>query len=282
MYTSNIEYAGWLSCTVSASTSLGQAVAGLIVRWGGNPRYWIILASFAMVGFVSSLAALTPETKVTGIVLTILGPFWVGFIELTSLALAPLFCKPADIGLASGMLASIRSAGGSIAVAVYTTILTNRLTTTIATNVGSAAVEAGLAESRVAALVAAVKAGTWKKLPDITDAIAAAVKSNIPTAYGQAFKTVYLASLGFGGIAIIGSLFTKNAQKHLTSQGKHILVRKWLSCNFLTVYSRTENAWKVNRWHGAPKCIKDSRGLIVRLSLDPETRVHRSVISVST
>lgn len=224
MYTTNVQYAGWLSCTVSASTSLGQAVAGLIVRWGGNSRYWIVLASFAMVGFVSALASLTPATKNMGIAFTILGPFWVGFIELTSLALAPLFCKPEDIGLASGMLASIRSAGGSIAVAVYTTILTNRLTSTLSSTVGPAAVEAGLSESRLSVLVAAVKAGSWMKLPDITDAIAAAVRSNIPTAYGQAFKTVYLASLGFGGIAIIGALFTKNARKHLTTHGKSTIL----------------------------------------------------------
>jgi hypothetical protein len=51
-----------------------------------------------------------------GIAFTIIGPFFVGFIELVSLAVVPLFYKPADIGLASGLLASIRSAGGSIAV----------------------------------------------------------------------------------------------------------------------------------------------------------------------
>ena len=168
-----------------------------------------------MVGFVSSLAALTPESKAMGIALTILGPFFVGFIELVSLAVAPLFCKPADIGLASGLLASIRSAGGSIAVAVYSTVLSNRLATTLPENVGPAATRAGLSASQVPALVQAVTGGKLASFPGLTPEVKAAVAAVLPTAYSQAFKTVYLASLGFGGIAIIGSLFAKDAQKHL-------------------------------------------------------------------
>ncbi|KAM0647539.1 hypothetical protein D7B24_005456 [Verticillium nonalfalfae] len=218
LYTRDITYAGWLSTTVASSTALGQIVAGAIVKWGGNVRYWIIFSTFAMVGFVGALASLTPETKNTGIALTIIGPFFVGFIELAALALAPLYCKPADIGLASGLLASIRSAGGSVAVAVYTTILANRLSTTIPSNIAGPAIEAGLPADQVGALAAAVRAGKMATFPGITDSIQEAVRSVLPVAYSQAFKTVYLASLGFGGIAIVGCLFSKDAQKHLTDR----------------------------------------------------------------
>ncbi|KAM0277420.1 hypothetical protein ACHAQH_005782 [Verticillium albo-atrum] len=207
LYTRDITNAGWLSI-----------VAGAIVKWGGNVRYWIIFSTFAMVGFVGALASLTPETKNTGIALTIIGPFSVGFIELAALALAPLYCKPADIGLASGLLASIRSAGGSIAVAVYTTMLANRLSTTIPSKIAGPAIEAGLPADQVGALAAAARGGTMATFPGITDAIQEAVRSVLPVAYSQASKTVYLASLGFGGLAIIGCLFSKDAQKHLTDR----------------------------------------------------------------
>ncbi|KAF5004796.1 hypothetical protein FDECE_8735 [Fusarium decemcellulare] len=215
LFTKDVTYAGWLSCTVASSTALGQVCAGAIVRWGGNVRYWLIFSTFAMVGFVAALASLTPSDKNTGIALTILGPFFVGFIELASLALAPLFCSAQDIGLASGLLASIRSAGGSIAVAVYTTILSNRLATTIPSNVIPAAEEVGLSSGSAPGLLAAISAGD---LSSYSDAIQAAVAGVLPTAYAQAFKTVYLASLGFGGIAIVGCLFSKDAKKHLTNK----------------------------------------------------------------
>jgi hypothetical protein len=175
-----------------------------------------------MVAFVSGLAGLTPATRDMGTVFTIIGPFAVGFIELAAMSLAPLFCKPEDIGFASGMLASIRSACGSIAVAVYTTILTNRLTSTLTSDVGPAAVSAGLPESQVPALVAAIKGSTWAKFPGLTDSIRDAVQGQIPFAYAAAFKTVYLASLGFGFLAIVGSIMTKDPRKHLNDTGKLI------------------------------------------------------------
>jgi hypothetical protein len=84
-----------------------------MIKVFGNTRYLLIISAFGMVAFVSSCAALTPSTKGMGIAFTIMGPFFVGFIELAALALAPLFCKPEEIGVSSGMLASIRAAGNS-------------------------------------------------------------------------------------------------------------------------------------------------------------------------
>lgn len=203
---------------MASSTALGQVCAGGIIKWGGNVRYWIIFATFAMVGFVGALASLTPETLNLGIALTILGPFFVGFIELTSLALAPLFCKPSDIGLASGLLASIRSAGGSIAIAVYTTILSNRLATEIPAAISGPAIAAGLSQSQLPALAKAAQAGKLAAFPGLTSAVKAAVVRVLPSAYTKAFETVYLASLGFGAIALVGCLFAKDAQKHMTNK----------------------------------------------------------------
>ncbi|KAI0853470.1 hypothetical protein F5Y00DRAFT_224737 [Daldinia vernicosa] len=171
-----------------------------------------------MVAFVGACASLTPDTLNAGIAFTMIGPFFVGVIEVCALALAPLFCRPVDIGLASGLLASIRSAGGSIAVVVYSSILSNRLASTFPANVGPAAIAAGLPAEKVPALVAAVLGSKLATFLGLSDARKAAVASVLPIAYSQAFKTVYLASLGFGGIAIVGCLFSKDAQKHLTDK----------------------------------------------------------------
>lgn len=171
-----------------------------------------------MVAFVGACASLTPQTLNAGIAFTMIGPFFVGVIEVCALALAPLFCRPVDIGLASGLLASIRSAGGSIAVAVYSSILTNRLTTTVPANIGPVAIAAGLPADELPALVAAVLKSKLATFPGLTPEISAAVAAVLPEAYSQAFKTVYLASLGFGGIAIVGCLFSKDATRHLNDK----------------------------------------------------------------
>ncbi|KAI0509092.1 fungal trichothecene efflux pump [Xylaria bambusicola] len=219
LFTSDITYGGWLSATVPSATAIGQVAGGFIVRGKQiNVRYWIIFSTFAMVGFVGSLAALTPTSLNTGIALTLVGPFFVGIIELTALAIAPLFCKPEDIGLASGLLASIRSAGGSIAVTVYSTILSNRLKFTVPHAVGPAAISAGLPEDQVPSLAAAVLGGTLAKFPGLTPEISSAISAVIPNAYSQAYQTVYLASFGFGAIAILGCLFAKDARDLLTDK----------------------------------------------------------------
>ncbi|KAK5630424.1 hypothetical protein RRF57_006139 [Xylaria bambusicola] len=219
LFTSDITYAGWLSATVPSATAIGQIAGGFIVRGKQvNVRYWIIFSTFAMVGLVGSLAALTPKSLNTGIALTLVGPFFVGIIELTALAIAPLFCKPEDIGLASGLLASIRSAGGSIAVTVYSTILSNRLKFTVPHAVGPVAISAGLPEEQVPSLAAAILGGTLAKFPGLTPEISSAISAVIPNAFSQAYQTVYLASFGFGAIAILGCLFAKDARDLLTDK----------------------------------------------------------------
>jgi len=168
-----------------------------------------------MVGFIAALAALTPNNKDLGVTFTILGCLCVGYIELAALAIAPLFCAPEDIGLAVSFVGAIRSLGGSIAVTVYTAILNNRLSTTLPAAIGPAAQAAGY-KGALPAIVAAAKAGKLAKLPGVSTELIAAVTAVLPGAYAAAFKTVYLASLGFGGIALIGASLSKDPKKHLT------------------------------------------------------------------
>lgn len=84
------------------------------------------------------------------------------------------------------------------------------MTTTIPANVTPAALNAGLPKADLAALFTALAAGTTAALeavPGITPAIIAAVGEAEKVANAQAFKTVYLTSIAFGGLSIIAALF---------------------------------------------------------------------------
>lgn len=107
--------AGWLACTVGSATAIGSAFTGVAIRLAGNSRWVVTVASVGMAAFVASLASLTPDNLGLGVALTMLGPFCVGVVEISALSLAPLFCKPEDLGLASGLLGTIRTGGASIA-----------------------------------------------------------------------------------------------------------------------------------------------------------------------
>lgn len=209
---------GWISCTVGAGTAFGQAFGFAVIQWGGNVRYWLIFCTALMVATSCSLAALNQHNLGMGIAFTVISAFALGIVELVALTVAPLFCKASDIGLATGLLLSMRSVGGSVSVAVFTTILRNRLQNTIPKVVGSAAVKAGLPGDQIAALSRGVITGTWAKLPGLSAEVVEAVSETIPVAWLQASKTVYLAAIGFGVIGIAASLLTKDVREHLTGK----------------------------------------------------------------
>lgn len=105
-------------------------------------------------------------------------------------------------------------------MSIYVAILDRRLAVTIPHDVAEAAVSAGLPSGSVPDVLTAITNGTaaaMSAVPGINGAIEAAVTNGLKTAYAASFSTVYLASIGFGGIAIIASLFTKDIDKHLTN-----------------------------------------------------------------
>jgi hypothetical protein len=130
--------------------------------------------------------------------------------------MAGLVCEPGEIGLASGFLASLRQIFGTIATTIYVTILTNRLATTIPANVVPAAIAAGLPESSLTALFDALTSGSFAEVPGITPSIILGVIDSLKVADSQAFKTVYLTSIAFGGCAIIAALFAQNVSERMT------------------------------------------------------------------
>jgi len=150
--------------------------------------------------------------------------------------MAGLVCEPGDIGLASGFLAALRQIFGTIAsmldvlfcytlanfilATIYVTILTNRLKTTVPDNVIPAAKEAGLPATSFESLFTALASGTaaaLEKVPGITTKIISAVGEAMKTADSQAFKTVYLTSIAFGGLSIIAALCASNVDEKLTN-----------------------------------------------------------------
>jgi hypothetical protein len=174
-----------------------------------------------MTVFIAGLAAANQYHGSLAIAFTVLGGICVGFLELITIIMAGLVCEPGDIGLASGFLASLRQVFGTIATTIYVTILDNRLKFNLRADVVPAAIGAGLKKSAIPALFEAIAIGTpaaFAKVPGITPAIIGAVSGALQDAYAASFKTVYLVSITFGGLACIAALFSQNIDDKLTGQ----------------------------------------------------------------
>jgi hypothetical protein len=111
-----------------------------------------------------------------------------------------------EIDTAGGLSGSIRSFGSILAVAIYATTLTNRLSTTIPSNVVPAAEETGLPASSIPAPISDLGGTTSLNstaAPGINPRILDAASLAYRVANAQAYRTVFLASFAFGSLGMI-------------------------------------------------------------------------------
>ena len=122
-----------------------------------------------------------------------------------------------EIVTATGAGGSARSFISTVCSTVYTVVLSNRLAATIPALAPQAVVSAGLPASSVAAFIGALTFGTpaFADVPSLTPAIEAAGVSAYQEANTEAYQTVFLTTLAFGGIGIIVGWWCPNVDSLL-------------------------------------------------------------------
>jgi hypothetical protein len=95
-------------------------------------------------------------------------------------------------------------------------VLTIRTTKTLSTEVPAALIKAGLPASSVADYMTAIAGGGLPKalaaVKGLTPAIEAVGARAYQVAYADAYRTIFLTSLGFGGLAMIIACFVPNIE----------------------------------------------------------------------
>lgn len=125
-----------------------------------------------------------------------------------------------DLGLASGLSGMSRFAGASLAQSVYTTILTNTQSQRWKSLGTIAAVGAGLPQSSVSTFLKAFPMGAaaLDAVPGVTPEILEAAGLAFKWSYAHALKVVALASVGFGGLGILGTLYCENIDAKMNNK----------------------------------------------------------------
>ncbi|KAF2019705.1 fungal trichothecene efflux pump [Aaosphaeria arxii CBS 175.79] len=174
IYTTDSLKIGWASSVVGGGILLGQTFGGLAISYLPKAKWQTIILSVMCTAFLGAEAGLQPDGYATFITLGVLATFVIGWVDNIVFPGVTMIYESQDIGLATGVLGSIRAIGGAVAQTIYVGILTNKLNTYLPEYVIPAATSTGLPASSLPALFEGITLGNFTAVPGITPAIIAA------------------------------------------------------------------------------------------------------------
>lgn len=187
---------GWLACVLGSATLFGEIFGGAYLRLVPKTRWLVIPSCFSLIAFSAAMVSIKPGQQTSAIAILFMLAFFTGIIEIASLGLIPLACPTEDIGVAVGALGSIRSGGATVATAIFTTILSNKINKFLPQYVVPVALDAGVSSpGDLATLISELTAGTLETFPGLSPAMVEEVKTANALAWTESFKYVLFSLL---------------------------------------------------------------------------------------
>ncbi|ERS98189.1 uncharacterized protein SPSK_06068 [Sporothrix schenckii 1099-18] len=190
-------------------SSLGLVFgAMLLICFGDLIKHWkltLIIAWSGMTLFGGLMALCTPYNKGLMVAFCFLMQTFFGWAQYESIAFTQLGVPQEELGISGGLAGVGRYAGGSLATAIYMSVLTNTQKARAAATVPQAAIAAGLDPQYGEQLLAAFSLGAsaLEAVPGINADILAAASSAFKWSYAHGLKITALSSLSFAGLGLI-------------------------------------------------------------------------------
>jgi len=199
---------------------IASACIGLVGHLRVQFVFWIAI----MVIGNACLAAAIPHHKAAFMALQ---PFAVGpFSTITALAMiiASFNIPLRYLGLAVGLLGSMRSAGGSLGNAILQTILQSYVDQHLSPAIIDASVKLGFDAQHAGELVGATIQNAvgvpfaFASVPGVTAEIQHAAAEALKIVYTHAFQRVFYTTIPFGVLAIACAAMVRDPSQHLTNE----------------------------------------------------------------
>lgn len=199
---------------------LASACIGLVGHLRTQFVFWVAV----MVIATACLATTIPHHKAAFMALQ---PFAVGpFSTVTALTMVMAgFNIPLRyLGLAVGLLGSVRSAGGSLGNAILQTILQSEVDQNLSPAIVDASVKLGFDAQHAGELIGATiqdavgVPAAFASVPGATAEIQHAAAEALKIVYAHAFQRVFYTTIPFGVFAIVCAAMVRDPSQHLTNQ----------------------------------------------------------------
>ncbi|KFH45113.1 putative transporter-like protein [Hapsidospora chrysogenum ATCC 11550] len=216
----DFRYAVVLTLPQNLGLTFGAVLLTCFGSWIGRWRWTLTGSVTIMVVFGALLALATPDRFGMVIAFIFLSEVGFGWAQYLSIAYIQFGTDQVELGISGGLAGVARFAGGSVAISIYQTILTNVQSKEAARLIPAAATAAGLPESSVEALIGALPLGSaaLKEVPGITSEIIAAASAAFKQSYVVGLRTTCLSSLSFGVIGIIACIFCQDIEHKMNDK----------------------------------------------------------------
>ncbi|OAA57412.1 Fungal trichothecene efflux pump [Niveomyces insectorum RCEF 264] len=217
-------WAGWVGTLVGIAITVGEILGGTFTGRIGKFKYQLLTAITIGTACLGSMAVCTPDTPKTAMALVFVATTAVGWCESIVLPACNInIDDQTEIGTATGIAGSLRSAVSTVASTIYSAVLAQREAATLSTVVPAALTQAGLPASSVQDYMAAVAAGGGSSaalagVPGVTADILAKGARAYQDAYADAYRTVFFTSIAFGVLCLTAASFVPNFDARLTNK----------------------------------------------------------------
>ncbi|KXL44413.1 hypothetical protein M433DRAFT_166556 [Acidomyces richmondensis BFW] len=222
----------YITATTSRSEQLLLSLPGnlglvfgamLLICFGnlfGHWKWTLVISWTGMTIWGGLMALVTPYNKGMMIAFTFLEQTFFGWAQYESVAFTQLGVHQHDLGMSGGLAGVARYAGGSLAQAIYVSILANTQSSRAAKLVPAAVEQAGGTAKMAKELLAAFPLGTTalEAVPGVNAKILEAAGTAYQWAYVHGLRMTALSSLAFGGLGLIMCLLCENIDAKMNDQ----------------------------------------------------------------
>lgn len=219
MYTNDPIEIGLIAIPNCVGTAVGGWIIPSLIDYIRHVRGQIVLAVLIQTVFTACYAA---HSRAAWIVLQFFGQGCFTWLTTLAYLAGSLFVPHGDLGTASGLIGTFRSAGGSIGNAIFSTVLHSVINSDLQDNIANAAIAAGFNAEGIPQLIPAVineAVGVPGSLATlgVSDPVRRAVLATFRDTYAKAFRMVFYTSIPFGVVALVAAWFVEDPSPLLTN-----------------------------------------------------------------
>ncbi|KIX04491.1 uncharacterized protein Z518_05361 [Rhinocladiella mackenziei CBS 650.93] len=244
---------GVISIPGGLSQVLGGFVIPALVHKFKHIKIQILVALVIQTAFTACYSTVIPTNKAGWMALQFFAQACFPCVTVLCYVTAGLHVRQRDLGIASGLIGTFRSAGGSVGNAVFNTILNSYISSRLGPSIAAAAVAAGYPSDGLDQLIPAVIAtgsGVPEQFvglnPPVSAAVQAASAEAFRDTYAYGFRRMFWCTIPFGAVAVFAACWIKDPSRYLTNHVAVHMEREVVGGTSTSVATKGSVAMSVN------------------------------------